>query len=113
MIDRGTAAVLPDVTLFLGFNRSCWADAFGWSTLNLPFDSHLVYTAAKKISIFTDKLRIDLDPSAPVLLHPKIRKLLETLEKNPSKNSTPPCACPTVGANYRGIVTADVLSVRT
>ena len=34
-------------------------------------------------------------------------------EKDPFKNSTPPCACPTVDANCRGIVTADVLSVRT
>ena len=30
-------------------------------------------------------------------------------EKDPSKNSTPPCAGPTVGANCRGIVTSDVL----
>ena len=28
----------------------------------------------------------------------------------PFKNSNPPCAIPTVGANYRGIVTADVLA---
>ena len=35
------------------------------------------------------------------------------LESAPSKNSTPPCASPTVGANCLGIVTTDVLSVRT
>ena len=34
-------------------------------------------------------------------------------KRDPSKNSTSPCAGPTVGANCRGIVTADVLSVRT
>ena len=30
--------------------------------------------------------------------------------KLPFKNSNPPCACPTVGANCRGIVTSDVLA---
>ena len=31
------------------------------------------------------------------------------LEKDPSKNSTPPCAGPTGGTNCRGIVMADVV----
>ena len=31
--------------------------------------------------------------------------------KLPFKNSNPPCAGPTVGANCRGIVTADVLKL--
>ena len=31
--------------------------------------------------------------------------------KLPFKNSNPPCAGPTVGANCRGIVTADVLEL--
>ena len=31
--------------------------------------------------------------------------------KFPFKNSNPPCAGPTVGANCRGIVTADVLEL--
>ena len=48
---------------------------------------------------------------APALLHPSTRELLDPV-KDPSKNLTPPCASPTVGANYRGIVTADVLCVR-
>ena len=32
---------------------------------------------------------------------------------DPSKNSTPPCAGPMVGANCRGIVTTDILVERT
>ena len=42
------------------------------------------------------------------LFHLTYHKLLNPL-KDPSKNSTPPCAGPTVGANYRGINMLDVL----
>ncbi|EMS47259.1 hypothetical protein TRIUR3_34853 [Triticum urartu] len=40
-----------------------------------------------------------------------VRKITNSLipGRDPSKNSIPPCASPTVGANYRGIVTADIL----
>ena len=48
----------------------------------------------------------------PALPHLKIMNFSNP-KIDPSKNSTPPCAGPTVGANCRGIVTADVLSVRT
>ena len=48
----------------------------------------------------------------PALLHLKIMNFSNPW-KEPSKNSTPSCAGPTVGANCRGFVTADVLSVRT
>ena len=61
-------------------------------------------------SILSDEHVVDVDPSK--LAHPENCKLLDPW-RDPSQNSTPPCAGPTVGANCHGIVTADVLSVRT
>ena len=44
----------------------------------------------------------------PALANPAGRSF-SVPERDPFQNSTPLCAGPTVGANYRGIVTADVL----
>ena len=49
------------------------------------------------------------NPNFLDILHLMNCKLLDPLDIDPSKNSTPPCESPTVGANCRGFVTADVL----
>ena len=53
-------------------------------------------------------MTFEVDPSLFKPVHPENHKLLDPL-RDPFKNSTPPCAGPTVGANCRGIVTGDVL----
>ena len=57
--------------------------------------------------ILTHELKDDVDPFQSAL-HPKIANFSNP-KRDPSKNSTPPCAGPTVGANCRGFVMADVL----
>ena len=54
----------------------------------------------------------NVDPSKPILLHPGIHELLDPWERSLQELNTM-VRSPTVGANCRGIVMADVLSVRT
>ena len=61
---------------------------------------------AKIFVILTHELKDDVDPFQSAL-HLKIPNFSNP-KKEPSKNSTPSCASPTVGANCRGINTADV-----
>ena len=60
--------------------------------------------------ISTYELKDDVDPFQSAL-HLKIANFSNP-RKDPSKNSTPPCAGPMVGANCRGFFTADVSQVR-
>ena len=58
-------------------------------------------------------INLEADLFKPVLLHPENCKLLETLEKIPPRTQHHRASDPMVGANCRGIVTSDVLNVRT
>ena len=58
--------------------------------------------------ILIDELEDDVNLFALALLYPVNCTLLDPW-RNPFKNSTSPCASPTVGANCHGIVTSDVL----
>ena len=90
-----------------------YIDAFGFEDHRILGDLALIYSKPhpgirSDCYFWTDKLEADANLSKPVFLHPKICEPLDP-ERDPSKNSTPRCASPTVGANSRGIVTADVL----
>ena len=83
---------------------------------NLSSDQKLILPALTLITIlitnvgFTGSAK---DYFLPNFLHPANCELLETLKKIPPRTQHHRACGPTVGANCRGIVTADVLSVRT